>query len=70
MDLALNDSRLQFQREMGKQYSKEQFDDGIRRLDIYKQWWIDTILETERKHTLVVMQSEDVKPNYRDDAPP
>ncbi|KAF2033333.1 hypothetical protein EK21DRAFT_109130 [Setomelanomma holmii] len=62
----------EFAREwkVGKQYSKEQFDEGIRRLDIYKQWWLETILEMWSKDTVVVMQSEDVKPSYRDDAPP
>lgn len=57
-------------RSIGKQYSEEQFNEGIRRLDVYKQWWLHTILETGKKDTLVVMQSEDVKPNYRDDPPP
>jgi len=42
----------------------------MRRLDIYAQWWLDTVLEVGTKNTVVVMQSEDVKPNYRDDAPP
>jgi hypothetical protein len=38
--------------------------------DVYAKWWLDTLLEVGKKDTLVVMQSEDVKPNYRDDAPP
>jgi hypothetical protein len=42
----------------------------MRRLDVYKQWWLDAILETVEKNTFVVMQSEDIRPNYRDDAPP
>jgi hypothetical protein len=42
----------------------------MRRLVIHKQWWLDTIPEMEKTNAFVVMQSEDVKPNYRDDAPP
>jgi len=63
------DSAYRF-RNIGKKYTQEQFNEGIRRLDIYKQWWLDSILEIKEADTLVVMQSEDVKPNYRDDKPP
>jgi hypothetical protein len=41
----------------------------MRQLDVYKNWWLDSVLETNTKDTLVVMQSEDVKPSYRDDRP-
>jgi hypothetical protein len=61
---------LTYIRIVGKEYTKERFSKGICRLDIYKQWWFDCILEIPENDTLVVMQSEDVKSNYRDDAPP
>jgi hypothetical protein len=42
----------------------------MRRLDVYKQWWLDVVLEVGQRETVVVMGSEEVKPNYRDDAAP
>jgi hypothetical protein len=57
-------------RNTGKQYSEEGHKEGIRGLDTYKHWWLDTILETGVKNSIVVMQSEDDKPNYCDDTSP
>ncbi|KAF2007617.1 amidase signature enzyme [Amniculicola lignicola CBS 123094] len=61
---------VQWRWKIGEKYTLDQFNEGIRRLDVYKQWWLDTVLETGRMNTLVVMQSEEVKPNYRDDKAP
>jgi hypothetical protein len=64
------DMSLTITRSVGKEYTQEQFNEGMRCFDVYAKWWLDTVLEVGKKDTLVVMQSEDVKPNYRDDAPP
>ena len=42
----------------------------MRRLDVYRRWFLEHVMEAGKKSTLLVMQSEDVKPNYRDDPPP
>lgn len=39
-------------------------------MKIYESWFLSTVLRVGSFNTLVVMQSEDVKPNYRDDPPP
>lgn len=55
---------------VGETYTEAQHIEGMRRLDIYKQWWLDVVLEVRKRETVVVMGSEEVNPNYRDDAAP
>ncbi|KAF2801513.1 uncharacterized protein BDZ99DRAFT_577459 [Mytilinidion resinicola] len=55
---------------IGKTFTQAQFDESVRRMDVYKAWLLDAVLEMGKKHTVVVTQSEDVKSNYRDDPPP
>jgi hypothetical protein len=42
----------------------------MRRINVYGDWFLKTILKMGSKNTNFVCQSEDVKPNYRDDRPP
>jgi len=39
-------------------------------MDVYKAWFLENVMQVGKMNTFVVMQSEDVKPLYRDDAPP
>lgn len=50
--------------------SRKQFDEGMRRLRVYADWFIDEIMQRGKKFSLLVTPSEDVKPLYRDDPPP
>ncbi|KAH8674353.1 hypothetical protein BGZ60DRAFT_513763, partial [Tricladium varicosporioides] len=56
--------------KIGKQFTAEQHDEGMRRMRVYEEWFLQTVMRVGTANTLVVMQSEDVKPNYRDDPPP
>ncbi|KAF2229188.1 amidase signature enzyme, partial [Viridothelium virens] len=55
---------------IGASISKEEHEEGLHRLEVYKRWFLDRGMEVGKKNTLVIMQSEDVKPNYRDDQHP
>jgi len=57
-------------RGLGSTTTQTQHLEGIRRMDLYKQWFLETVMQVGMMNTVVVMQSEDVKPMYRDDAPP
>ena len=50
--------------------TKEDHEESLRRLDVYKGWFLDTVMQVGIKTSFVVMQSEDVMPKYRDDPPP
>ena len=40
------------------------------RMNVYKEWFLNTVMQVGKRNTLVVMQSEDVEPKYREDDPP
>ncbi len=42
----------------------------MRRMDVYKQWFLKVVMQSGVKNCFVVMQSEDVTPKHRDDPPP
>lgn len=58
-------SFVQWRWDRGTDVSKEQFDDGTRRLDVYSSWFLDEIIQQGKQFTLLVTPSEDVKPLYR-----
>ncbi|PQE16360.1 hypothetical protein CJF32_00006229 [Rutstroemia sp. NJR-2017a WRK4] len=51
------------------QYTAEQYEEAIRRMKVYEEWFLQTVMRVDKANTLVVMQSEEVRPNYRDDPP-
>ena len=42
----------------------------MRRMDIYKDWFLNVVMQVGQRTTFVVTQSEDVGLKYRDDPPP
>ncbi|KAH8588310.1 amidase signature domain-containing protein [Bisporella sp. PMI_857] len=56
--------------KIGKQFTAEQYEEGMRRMKVYEEWFLKIVMRVGTANTLVVMQSEDVQPNYRDDPPP
>jgi hypothetical protein len=56
-------------RKVGKQYTAKQHEEGSRRMKVYEKWFLQTVMRVDTVNTLVVMQSEEVKPKYRDDPP-
>ena len=61
---------VQWRWDVGRTVTKEANVEATRRMDIYKQWFLDAVVQTDIRNALVVMQSEDVSPKYRDDPPP
>lgn len=54
----------------GCKYALEQHEQSMRRMNLYKHSFLQTVMQVGKLNTFVVMQSEDVKPMYRDDTPP
>ena len=55
---------------IGSTGTSEDYKEAVRRMDVYKQWFLEEIFQVGKVNTFVVMQSEDVVPKYRDDPPP
>lgn len=61
---------VQWRWKIGSTATKEQHEEAMRRMDVYKQWFLKVVMQSGIKNCFVVMQSEDVTPKYRDDPPP
>ena len=55
--------------ELGKAVTKPQRDDGMKRLEIYKNWFVDHFLRQETDQALLIMPISNVTVNYRDIPP-
>ncbi|PQE05256.1 Amidase protein [Rutstroemia sp. NJR-2017a BVV2] len=56
--------------KFGKQYTAEQHEEGMWRMNLHEEWFLQTVMQVDTANTLVVVQSENAKPNYRDGPPP
>ncbi len=56
-------------RHIGKHTSLGERDEGFKRIEIYRQWFQQTILTGDHTNAIIVMPLEDAAPRYRDDVP-
>ena len=61
---------VQWRWEVGSTVTEEEHKESMRRIGIYKRWFLEEVMHVGSKDTFVFMQSEDVTPKYRDDPPP
>lgn len=61
---------VQWRWDVGSKVSREEHEEAMRRMDVYKDWFSETIMQVGKSNSFVVMQSEDVIPKYRDDPGP
>ena len=61
---------VQWRWKVGSTISNEVHEEAMRRMDVYKNWFLNVVMQVGEMGTFVVMQSEDVSPKYRDDPPP
>ncbi|PTB59993.1 hypothetical protein M431DRAFT_488772 [Trichoderma harzianum CBS 226.95] len=55
--------------DAGKNTSLYNRNDGFKRIEVYRQWFQQTILTGDHTNAIIVMPLEDAKPRYRDDVP-
>ncbi|KAG8529751.1 uncharacterized protein KY384_005232 [Bacidia gigantensis] len=60
---------VQWRWEVGSKISDEMHMEAMRRVSVYKNWFLNIVMRVGETDTFVVMQSEDVTPKYRDDPP-
>lgn len=56
-------------RELASKITRSERDDAMVRLEVYKDWFLDTVMKQGSKDTLVLIPIENISPRYRDDAP-
>ena len=56
--------------QIGKQVTSAQYEEGIRRLAIYKEWFLKTVMRSAEFQSLLLLPIDSVQPNYRDSPPP
>lgn len=56
--------------ELGKAVTPAQRDEGMHRLEVYKQWSLDSAMKQDTKETFLIMPISNVTVNYRDVSPP
>ena len=56
--------------ERGSNVSRLDHEEAMRRMNIYRQWLLDVVLQMKTRSCYIIMQNEDVKPVYRDDPAP
>lgn len=61
---------VQWRWKVGSIVTKEEHEESMRRMTVYKQWFFDVVMQVGVKDSFVIMQSEDVELKYKDDPPP
>lgn len=42
-------------------------DIALKRLDVYKQWFLQEVMKTKEQNTLIIIPIEEISPRYRDE---
>lgn len=56
-------------RDLARQISAADHAEAMERLEIYKTWFLETIMSSYSHNTFVVLPIADAQPHYRDDLP-
>ncbi|KAJ5106161.1 hypothetical protein N7456_002836 [Penicillium angulare] len=57
-------------RELAKEISTEEHEEGMRRLEVYKGWFLEHILQTEKRNALVILPITSQEVDYKETPPP
>ena len=57
-------------REVSRLITKDERDIAVERLDVYKEWFLKTVMRTGKYDSVVIIPIEEISPRYRDEPPP
>lgn len=60
---------VQWRWDLGKSITKAQRDEEIQRLEVYKTWFLQHVLQVGARGAIIVLPIANVEPNYRDKTP-
>ena len=55
-------------RDLASKITQEQRDEAIRRLEVYRQWFLREVMQAKKYNTIVIIPIENISPRYRDEA--
>ena len=55
---------------LGKQVTSSQHHEGMSRLTIYKEWFLNEVMRSTEVQSLLILPVQNVQPHYRDEPPP
>lgn len=56
--------------ELGRPVTKAQRDEGMHRFEVYKKWFLDSVMQQDTSEAYLIMPISNVVVNYRDVPPP
>lgn len=56
-------------RDLSSKISGKERDIAVEKLDVYKEWFLDVVMQRGKRDTLVLIPIENISPRYRDDPP-
>ena len=55
-------------REISAKITKLMRDVAVEKLEVYRKWFNDHVMQSEKQNTIVVLPIENITPRYRDEA--
>jgi hypothetical protein len=56
-------------RELSSRIREDANVEALKRLEVYKEWFLNVVMKTEQRNTLVIIPIEEISPRYRDELP-
>ena len=63
-----SDSSSPSTRDLSAKITKAERDSAIARLDVYRKWFFQEVMQVNKHASIVVVPIENISPRYRDDA--
>ncbi|KAK0701218.1 amidase signature domain-containing protein [Apiosordaria backusii] len=60
---------VRWQWDLSSKITAEERDEAVERLDVYRQWFTEHVLQEGKRDTIVLIPIENILPRYRDDPP-
>lgn len=62
-------SRLTPHSNLARDITASEHAEAVRRLEVYREWFLETIMNSRSHNTLILLPIADAQPRYRDDPP-
>jgi hypothetical protein len=56
-------------RNLASRVTKSDRDDAVKRLKVYRDWFMEHVVSARTDHTLIIVPIENLSPRYRDESP-
>ena len=55
-------------RDLSAKITKAERDTAIARLEVYRKWFSQEVMQVEKRNSIVIIPIENISPRYRDEA--